>query len=173
MEPTTTEKLCQCCHSVSRTERQPRRPDGLCPIFPAAWIRCANADARAHGRSGGAIASYAIRESNDLHRWLDWLVVNERPACISGFAESMGAAGLLQPLQSGSRFCAVAAELPFSTFREIAYDRVGQFFHTGPWLGRIIFRPIVECAFTYSNWRYHLNFDLESPEKVVERRRFC
>jgi alpha-beta hydrolase superfamily lysophospholipase len=125
-------------------------------------------DARAHGVSGGEIATYGIREENDLHRWLDWLDLNEHPACIYGFAESMGAAGLLQSLQSESRFCAVAAESPFSTFREIAYDRVGQFFHTGAWLGGTVFRPVVECAFIYAKWRYHLNFDLESPEKAVE-----
>jgi pimeloyl-ACP methyl ester carboxylesterase len=80
----------------------------------------------------------------------------------------MGAAGLLQSLHSESRFCAVAAESPFSSFREIAYDRVGQFFHAGPWVGRIIFRPVVECALIYAKWRYHLNFDLESPEKAME-----
>jgi uncharacterized protein len=125
-------------------------------------------DARAHGVSGGEIATYGIREATDLHRWLDWLELNEHPACIYGFAESMGAAGLLQSLQSESRFCAVAAESPFSTFREIAYDRVGQFFHTGPWLGKTVFRPTVECAFTYAKWRYHLNFDLDSPEKAVK-----
>jgi uncharacterized protein len=125
-------------------------------------------DARAHGVSGGEIASYGIRESNDLHLWVDWLALNEHPACIYGFAESMGAAGLLQALQSESRLCAIAAESPFSTFREIAYDRVGQFFHTGPWLGRTVFRPIVECAFIYAHWRYHLNFALDSPEKAVE-----
>jgi pimeloyl-ACP methyl ester carboxylesterase len=125
-------------------------------------------DARAHGMSGGEMAAYGIRESNDLHRWLDWLQLNEHPPCIYGFAESMGAAGLLQSLHSESRFCAVAAESPFSSFREIAYDRVGQFFHAGPWVGRIILRPIVECAFIYAKWRYHLNFDLDSPEKAVE-----
>jgi pimeloyl-ACP methyl ester carboxylesterase len=125
-------------------------------------------DARAHGMSGGEIATYGIRESNDLHRWVDWLELNQHPACIYGFAESMGAAGLLQSLRSESRFCAVAAESPFSTFREIAYDRVGQFFHTGPWVGRIILRPIVECAFIYAKWRYRLNFDLDSPEKAME-----
>jgi pimeloyl-ACP methyl ester carboxylesterase len=125
-------------------------------------------DARAHGMSGGEMATYGIRESNDLHHWLDWLQLNGRPACIYGFAESMGAAGLLQSLHSESRFCAVAAESPFSSFREIAYDRVGQFFHAGPWVGSIILRPVVECAFIYAKWRYRLNFELDSPAKAVE-----
>src|SRR3984893_2910461 len=60
-------------------------------------------DARAHGISGGEIATYGIREANDLPRWLDWLELNEHPACISGFAESMGAAGLFQLIQSAIR----------------------------------------------------------------------
>jgi uncharacterized protein len=127
-------------------------------------------DARAHGMSGGAIATYGILESDDLHRWVEWLHAKEHPACVYGFAESMGAAGLLQTLQVESRFCAVAAESPFSTFREVAYDRVGQFFHAGPWVGRILLRPIVECAFLYSRWRYHLNFDLDSPQKSAKSR---
>ena len=61
-------------------------------------------DARAHGISGGEIATYGIREANDLHRWLDWLDVNEHPACVYGFAESMGAAGLLQSLHPNRGF---------------------------------------------------------------------
>jgi predicted alpha/beta-fold hydrolase len=73
-------------------------------------------DARAHGMSGGQIATYGIRESNDLHRWLNWLAVNEHPSCIYGFAESMGAAGLLQSLHSESRFCAVAGRIAFFEF---------------------------------------------------------
>jgi pimeloyl-ACP methyl ester carboxylesterase len=27
---------------------------------------------------------------------------------------------------------------------------------------------MVECAFIYARWRYHLNFALDSPEKAVE-----
>lgn len=125
-------------------------------------------DARAHGSSGGEIATYGVLESDDLHRWVDWLNANEHTPCIYGFGESMGAAGLLQSLQTESKFRAVAAESPFSTFRGVAYDRVGRFFHAGPWVGRILLRPVVESAFIYSRWRYHLNFDLDSPEKSVE-----
>ena len=124
-------------------------------------------DARAHGASGGELATYGLRESDDIKLWLDWLVVNEHPSCIYGFAESMGAAGLLQSLQSETRFCAVVAESPFSTFREIAYDRVGQFFHAGPWLGRTILRPVVEVAFIDARWKYGLDFEQVSPERAV------
>jgi uncharacterized protein len=124
-------------------------------------------DARAHGASGGELATYGLRESDDIKLWLDWLGINERPSCIYGFAESMGASGLLQSLQSEKRFCAVVGESPFSTFREIAYDRMGQFFHAGPWLGRTMLRPFVEVAFIDARWKYGLDFERVSPERAV------
>ncbi len=116
-------------------------------------------DARAHGTSGGDLATFGLLESNDAHRWLDWLESHDHPTCIYGFAESMGAAGLLQSLPSETRFCAVAAESPFSSFREVAHDRFGQFFHTGPWLGRTLLRPVVDFSFLYAKWKYKLDFE--------------
>jgi dipeptidyl aminopeptidase/acylaminoacyl peptidase len=124
-------------------------------------------DARAHGASGGQLATYGLLESDDIRRWFDWLQQNQHQGCIFGFAESMGAAQLLQALQTEPHFCAVAAESSFSTFREIAYDRLGQFFHTGPWLGRTILRPVVEVAFGYARWKYHMDFEQVSPERIV------
>jgi len=120
-------------------------------------------DARAHGSSGGAIATYGLLESDDISRWYKWLDFHEHPNCIFGFGESMGAAQLLSALQPEPDFCAVAAESPFSTFREIAYDRVGQFFHTGPWLGRTLLFPIVEAAFAYARWHDHVDLAGISP----------
>ena len=124
-------------------------------------------DARAHGASGGALATYGLLESEDIHKWVDWLEETEHPDCVFGFAESMGAAQLLQSLRSESRFCAVAAESPFSNIREIAYDRVGQFFGTGPWLGRTVLRPAVEVSFAYGRWKYKLDLRQVSPEDAV------
>ena len=124
-------------------------------------------DARAHGNSGGQLTTYGLLESEDIHRWFQWLQQKQHPACIFAFAESMGAAHLLESLKTESNFCAVSVESPFSSFREIAYDRVGQFFHTGPWLGRSIMRPVVEVAFAYARSKYKLNFEEASPEKVV------
>jgi len=124
-------------------------------------------DARAHGASGGPLATYGLLERNDIHQWFDFVAAQDHPHCIFGFAESMGAAELLQSLTVEPSFCAVAAESSFSTFREIAYDRMGQPFHLGPWFGRTLFRPIVEFAFLYSRWKYGLDMQQVSPEDSV------
>jgi pimeloyl-ACP methyl ester carboxylesterase len=79
----------------------------------------------------------------------------------------MGAAQLLQSLAVEPRFCAVIAESSFSNFREIAYDRMGQPFHLGPWLGRTLLRPIVEFAFLDARWKYRVNMQQVSPEDIV------
>jgi fermentation-respiration switch protein FrsA (DUF1100 family) len=125
------------------------------------------ADARAHGTSGGELASYGLVEANDIRRWVDWLRDHEHADCVYGFGESMGAAQLLQSLSVEDRFCGVIAESSFSTFREIAYDRVGQAFHTGPWLGRSVLRPLVEVVFGYAKWKYKLDFERVSPDRAI------
>jgi len=116
-------------------------------------------DSRGHGRSDGALVTFGLLEADDIRRWLDWLQANSHPACIYGLGESMGAAQLLQSLKTETRFCAVVAESPFASFREIGYDRVGQRFNTGAWLGRTLLRPIVEVAFLYARLKYRLDFD--------------
>ena len=123
-------------------------------------------DARHHGNSGG-LTTYGIKEANDIHQWVDWIETNEHPYCVYGLGESMGAAELLQSLTRESRFCAVIAESPFATFREVAYARFGRPFHTGPWLGRTFFRPTVDVGFLYVRMRYGLNMEDASPERAV------
>ena len=124
-------------------------------------------DARAHGASGGTLATYGLFERNDIHQWMDFLHTQDHPGCVFGFAESMGAAQLLQSLDTHPNFCAIAAESPFANFREIAYDRMGQPFHLGPWFGRTLFRPIVEVAFLRARWKYGLDMRKASPEDSV------
>src|SRR5262249_44940341 len=68
-------------------------------------------------------------------------------------------------------FCAVAAESSFSNFREIAYDRMGQQFHAGAWVGQTLLRPVVEIAFAYAHLKYHLDLTKVSPEDSVARTR--
>jgi pimeloyl-ACP methyl ester carboxylesterase len=124
-------------------------------------------DARAHGASGGQLATYGLLERNDIHQWFDFLLAHDHPHCIFGLGESMGAAELLQSLSVEPRFCAVAAESSFSSFREIAYDRMAQPFHLGPWFGRTLFRPVVESAFLYVRLKYRLNMQQVTPEDSV------
>lgn len=124
-------------------------------------------DARAHGMSGGTIATYGLLEQADVTRWLDFLSSTVQPSCVYGVGESMGAAQLLQSFQTEWRFCAVVAESPFSTFREIAYDRMGQPFHLGRWVGRFVLRPLVEVAFLRARWKYGLRMGDISPEDAV------
>jgi len=124
-------------------------------------------DARAHGVSGGMLATYGLLERNDIQQWVDFLSAQNHPRCIFGFGESMGAAQLLQSLDAPSRFCAVVAESSFASFREIAYDRMGQPFHLGPWVGRTIFRPLVEVAFLRARWKYGRDMESISPEDSI------
>lgn len=124
-------------------------------------------DSRAHGSSGGDVATYGLRESADIGKWIDWVEANQHPSCVFGLGESMGAALLLQSLQTERRYCAVIAESPYASFREAAYDRVGQFFGLGPWVGRVALRPVVELSFAYVRVRYHANLELANPEAAV------
>lgn len=124
-------------------------------------------DARAHGVSGGALATFGLLEREDIHDWADFLSTEAHPRCLFGMGESMGAAQLLQSLQMESGFCAVVAESAFSTFREIAYDRMGQPFHLGAWVGRTVLRPLVEVAFLRARWKYGLAMAEVSPEAAV------
>ncbi len=78
----------------------------------------------------------------------------------------MGASLVLQAASDGT-FCAVTAESPFSSFRQVAYDRLGYYSHTGPWFGRTLGRPIVESAFSYTRWRYGLDLTLANPADVL------
>jgi len=120
-------------------------------------------DARAHGDSGGQIATYGIKETGDLERWFEWLRASQPLHCIYGLGESMGAAILLQAAAAERRFCAIVAESSFSSFREASYERIGEVFHTGPWLGRTVLCPSVFVAMLYARWRYGVDLQKASP----------
>jgi alpha-beta hydrolase superfamily lysophospholipase len=71
-------------------------------------------DSRGHGESGGSIVTYGVLESDDIHRWVDWLEASQHPRNVFGVGASLGAAILLQSLAVEHRFRAVVAESPFS-----------------------------------------------------------
>lgn len=123
-------------------------------------------DARRHGESGGDLATYGIKESEDVHRWVDWIYARDlSPAqCVYGFGESYGAALILQSLAVESRYCAVVTESPFSTAREMSYERVSGPLHLQPWFGRTLGLPVIASAVLYA--RVHYGVDLLQPNPL-------
>ena len=124
-------------------------------------------DARAHGMSGGRMGTYGVLEADDIRRWFDWLQQVESPRCIDALGDSMGAAEALESLSVERGFCAVVAESPFATFREAAYDRLGQQLSTGTWLGHTVLRPALAAAMEYARLRYGIDFRQAAPAKAV------
>jgi hypothetical protein len=124
-------------------------------------------DARAHGESGGDFATFGLYESRDLRRWVDWWSTQSSRGCVYGLGESMGAAILLQALPVEPRFCAVVAESPYATFREVAYDRLGRKVGVGPGISRALFGPLLSEAFLYARLRYGIDFNRNAPADSV------
>jgi hypothetical protein len=120
-------------------------------------------DSRAHGESGGELATYGLKEADDLHRWVSWLYEHDPPQCVYGFGESYGAALILQSLAREPRFCAVAVEDAFSTAREMSFERVSRPLHMNDWFGRTVGRPVIWTASVYSRFRYGIDLLLPSP----------
>ncbi len=128
-------------------------------------------DARAHGKSGGTLATYGLREAGDVRRWFDWIEKTESPRCIDGLGNSMGAALMLESLRTTPGFCAVVVESPFADFREASYDRLGEWSGAGPWFGRTLLRPAVEVGLLEAHWRHGIDLEQVSPENAVDSSR--
>lgn len=141
--------------------------EGFAELFLSRGDAVLVPDSRAQGDSGGKFPTYGVKETDDVQRWFEWLTAERHPRCIFGTGESMGAAILLQSVRNEPRFCAVAAESSFASFRQIAYVRVGQFAHTGAWLGKIALRPAVELAFLYGRITRGVWLTDASPEDAV------
>ncbi len=127
-------------------------------------------DARAHGESAGEIATYGVKEIDDIHRWVSWVYEHDPPPerCIYGFGESYGAALMLQSLAVEPRYCAVVVESPFSTAREMSYERISGPVHLGSWFGRTFGRPVIGFAALYARLRYRLDLLKPSPRDALE-----
>jgi uncharacterized protein len=139
---------------------------GYAELFLSQGYSVLMPDSRAQGESGGQFATYGAKEANDVRLWYQWLTLHAGPNCVFGMGESMGAVIVLQAVKTAP-FCAVVAESPFASFRQIAFIRVGQIFHTGSWLGKIGLRPAVELAFVYGKLLWGVNLAAVSPEASV------
>jgi pimeloyl-ACP methyl ester carboxylesterase len=124
-------------------------------------------DARRHGESGGELATYGVKEADDIHRWISWIYQHDPPQCVYGFGESYGAALMLQSLAVEDRLCAVAVESTFSTAREMSFERVSGPLHLKSWFGRTLGRPAIWSATVYARLRYGIDLLQPNPLEAV------
>jgi pimeloyl-ACP methyl ester carboxylesterase len=127
-------------------------------------------DARAHGESGGSIATYGWLERNDTRAIANALYAAETPRTLFALGSSMGAAIALQSAAVEPRIAGVVAESSFSDLQEVAYDYAG--LHWTPWLGRTIFRPGIWTGLYEMEKRGGFAASDVSPGKAVALRPF-
>lgn len=128
-------------------------------------------DSRAHGESGGAMATYGWKERYDTVAVTNALLASEHVRHLFALGVSMGAAIALQSAAVEPRIEAVVAEDPFANLREVAYDYAGLQF--SPLLGKTLFRPAVMVAMHSIAKDGGFDPDLVSPEKAVAERPFA
>jgi alpha-beta hydrolase superfamily lysophospholipase len=150
-------------------------------------------DARAHGASGGPIATYGWLERNDTRAIIDALLSSEHvgaglapPASsftsftsstsltssfhIFALGESMGAGIVLQSAAADPRIEAVVAEAPFANLREGTYDYAG--LRKSPWLGKTLFAPFTWTLLYRDEKLAGFPVAEVSPQKAVAARAF-
>jgi len=143
-------------------------PLGFVPFLLAHGYDVLTPDSREHGLSNGDIATYGLLESQDVHQWEKWVVAERHPSRIVGLGESMGGAILLQSLKGDSILSAAVAECSFASFREIAYDRLGQILSLGPLFAKTALRPTIEVGLLWAQMRYDQPLGKIAPKQSVE-----
>jgi uncharacterized protein len=127
-------------------------------------------DARAHGESGGTIATYGHIERYDSNAILDALTVQETVRHVYALGESMGAAVALQSAAVEPRIEGVVAEGAFCNLHEVIYDYAG--LRMSALLGKTLFRPAAMLAVHEAEHQVAFDFNKVSPEQSVAQRSF-
>jgi uncharacterized protein len=140
---------------------------GLARMFLAQGYTVLAPDSRAHGESGGDLATYGLLEADDVHRWVSWLIADQNPRRVFGLGESLGGAVLIESLKVEPRFTAIVADSAFSSFERIARDRVAARLPFPQGVGRVLAAPPVWAGFAYARVRYGLDFRAASPEAAL------
>jgi len=127
-------------------------------------------DSRAHGQSGGDMATYGWKERDDTRAIVDATYASESIRHLYALGVSMGAAIALQSAAVEPRIVAVVAEDPFENLREVTYDYAGLEF--SPLLGKTLFRPASMAALHGVKKDGGFDPDEVSPKKAVAARAF-
>ena len=139
-------------------------------VLLAAGYNVVMMDARAHGTSDGAMATYGWLERNDTRSIVDALEATEHPRHLFALGESMGAGIALQSAAVEPRIEAVVAEASFANLREASYDYAG--LRRYPWLGKTLFAPGTWTMIYHAELLANLSAAEVSPEKAVAAREF-
>jgi pimeloyl-ACP methyl ester carboxylesterase len=127
-------------------------------------------DSRAHGESGGEMATYGWKERNDTSAITNSLFSTEKVHHLGALGVSMGAAIALQSAAVEPRIEGVIAEDSFADLREVSYDYAG--LHFSPFLGKTIFRPATIFAMRAMAKAGGFQPDNVSPKNAVAVRSF-
>jgi uncharacterized protein len=127
-------------------------------------------DSRAHGKSGGDMATYGWKERYETAAITDALYATEQVRHLCAHGVSMGAAIALQSAAVEPRIAAVSAEDPFASLREVGYDYAG--LDVSPFIGNTLFRPASIFAMRAIARTGGFDPDAASPEKAVSQRPF-
>jgi alpha-beta hydrolase superfamily lysophospholipase len=127
-------------------------------------------DSRAHGESGGSMATYGWKERYDTVAIVSALCSSEKVRHVGALGVSMGAAIALQSAAVEPRIEGVIAEDPFANLREVSYDYAG--LHFSPLLGKTLFRPATIFAMKEMEKAGGFPPDDVSPEHAVAARAF-
>jgi pimeloyl-ACP methyl ester carboxylesterase len=127
-------------------------------------------DSRAHGESGGSMATYGWKERYDTVSITDALYSTEKVRHLGALGVSMGAAIALQSAAVEPRIEGVIAEDPFADLREVSYDYAG--LHFSPFLGKTLFLPATIFAMNEMAKAGGFPPDAVSPEDAVAARPF-
>jgi pimeloyl-ACP methyl ester carboxylesterase len=127
-------------------------------------------DSRAHGESGGDMATYGWKERYDTVAITNALYSTENVRHLEALGVSMGAAIALQAAAVEPRIGGVIAEDPFADLREVSYDYAGLYW--SPLLGMTLFRPATIVGLAEMAKAGRFRPDDVSPVKAVAARSF-
>ncbi len=138
-------------------------------LFVAQGYTTLLADLRANGDSAGDSGTFGVLEADDARRWLARLErETSREGCLYVFGTSLGAAVAIHAADA-RRVCAVVADSPYSSLRDVAYERINQRLHLPRLVGQTVLRPAVELGFLYARLRYGIRLAEASAVDAISR----
>jgi alpha-beta hydrolase superfamily lysophospholipase len=143
---------------------------GLVELLLSDGYRVLAPDARAHGSSGGELATYGVLERGDLRMWADWAQRQFPDQCIFGAGASMGGAILIETLPDVP-FCAAVADSTFADLLSLGRWRIGTSVHLPDALHGLVAGPFVAAASWYTRGRHGVALDGASPLTRLARAR--